>query len=104
MFKIITLAALAALVSPAVAKDVLTNGCASLEVVLRMSMDQFGEAAAFVAMQNGHALTITVSPKTGTWSVWAQNTIGAMCLVAMGEGWQPADERVKMIAPPGKPS
>ena len=117
--KLIALAALAA-VTPALATmlpgsvatalaagepDHLTNGCASFAVVLRLAMAQYGEAPAFIATAgSGIVVTLTVNAKTGTWTMWGQRDGETMCLLTGGEGWQPAPEAVKGIAPAGRPS
>ena len=85
--------------------DHLTNGCAPLAVVLRLAMAQYGEAPAFVATAGtGIVVTLTVNAKTGTWSMWGQQGAETMCLLAGGEGWHPAPDAVKRIAPEGRPS
>ncbi len=96
--------ALAALVSPALAKDTLTNGCGPFAVALRLAMDQFGEAPAFIAIRGTSVITITVNARTGSFTVWAQKTPDIMCAVDAGEGWQVAPDSVKAVAPAGKPS
>jgi len=117
--KLIALAALAA-ATPALATmlpgsvatalaagepDHLTNGCASFAVVLRLAMAQYGEAPAFIATAgSGIVVTLTVNAKTGTWTMWGQRDGETMCLLTGGEGWQPAPEAVKGIAPAGRPS
>ena len=95
-------------VAPALAAgepDHLINGCAPLAVVLRLAMAQYGEAPAFVVTAGtGIVVTLTVNAKTGTWSMWGQRDAETMCLLAGGEGWQPAPDAVKRIAPAGRPS
>ena len=85
--------------------DHLTNGCAPLAVVLRLAMAQYGEAPSFIATAgSGIVVTLTVNAKTGTWTMWGQRDAETMCLLAGGEGWQPAPDAVKRIAPAGRPS
>lgn len=74
MFKIIVAAAIAALatVSPASAKDSLVEGCAPFATALRMAMDGYGEAPAYIAESGNLVITVTINPKTGTFSLWAQ--------------------------------
>jgi hypothetical protein len=87
------------------APDHLTNGCASLAVVLRMAMAQYGEAPAFVATAGtGMVIALTVNAKTGTWTMWGQREPDTMCLLTGGAGWQQAPDAVKQIAPAGRPS
>jgi hypothetical protein len=93
---------------PALARteeDHLANGCAPFATVLRLAMSEYGESAAFVATTgNGIVITLTVNAKTGTWTMWGQHDAGTMCLVTGGEGWEPAPDAVKRIAPAGMPS
>jgi hypothetical protein len=85
--------------------DHLTHGCAPFAVALRLAMAQYGEAAAFIAATgNGVVITLTVNAKTGTWTMWGQREPETMCLVTGGEGWEPAPDAVKQIAPAGEPS
>ena len=85
--------------------DHLTNGCAPFAMALRLAMAQYGEAAAFVAgTTNGVVITLTVNPKTGTWTMWGQRDPETMCLLTGGEGWQPAPDALKQLAPAGEPS
>ena len=85
--------------------DHLTNGCAPFAVALRLAMAQYGEAAAFIAATgNGVVVTVTLNAKTGTWTMWGQRDPATMCLLTGGEGWEPAPDAVKQIAPPGEPS
>jgi hypothetical protein len=85
--------------------DHLTHGCAPFAVALRLAMAQYGESAAFVAATgNGVVITVTVNAKTGTWTMWGQRDPETMCLLTGGEGWEPAPDAVKQVAPPGEPS
>ena len=85
--------------------DHLTNGCAPFAVALRLAMSQYGEAASYIAATgNGVVVTVTVNDKTGTWTMWGQRDAETMCLLTGGEGWEPAPEAVKQIAPAGEPS
>lgn len=104
MRKLLALAALAALISPVEAKNTLVNGCGPFAVALRLAMDQYGEAPAFIAIRGAGVITITVNPKTGSFTVWLQRIPDIMCAVDAGEGWQVAPDAVKAVAPPGKPS
>jgi hypothetical protein len=83
----------------------LTNGCAPFAVALRLAMSEYGESPAFVATTgNGIVVTLTVNAKTGTWTMWGQRDGETMCLLTGGEGWQPAPDAVKRIAPAGTAS
>jgi hypothetical protein len=85
--------------------DHLTNGCAPLATVLRLAMAEYGESAAFVAAAaNGVVVTLTVNPRTGTWTMWGEKDADTACLLTGGEGWQEAPAAVKNLAPPGLPS
>jgi hypothetical protein len=85
--------------------DHLTNGCAPLAVALRLAMAQYGEAAAFIGVTgNGVVVTVTSNARTGTWTLWGQRGVETVCLLTGGEGWQPAPDAVKQMAPPGQPS
>lgn len=105
--KTLALAALAAMIAfacPASAANLDNHGCAPFADALRFIMDKNGEAPAFLAIHGSAVLTITVNEKTGTFTVWAQRTPEIMCAVDAGEGWEPAPDAVKQIAPAGKPS
>ena len=83
--------------------DHLTNGCAPLAVVLRLAMAEYGEAPAFIATAGSVVVvTLTVYDKTGTWTMWGQRDGETLCLLTGGEGWQPASDAVKRIAPAGR--
>lgn len=106
--RVLLLAAVAAMVivPPAAAgEDRLTNGCAPLATALRIAMAQYGEEAAYIATTGaGVVITLTVNTKTGDWTMWGRRADDSLCLLTGGEGWQPAPEAVKKLAPPGQPS
>lgn len=98
----LALAATVALAGPAAA----ASSCMPFADALRYVMDRYGEAPAFIASNaRGVVLTITINAKTGTWTVWGQTSSSAtMCALDAGEGWEPASEGLKSVAPPGRPS
>jgi hypothetical protein len=103
----LALAALAATIAfPCSAADKLDgNGCGPFATALRLAMAEYGEEAAFIATTaNGFVVTLTVNAKTGTWTMWGQHDAETMCLITGGEGWEPAPDAVKQVAPPGRPS
>lgn len=103
MFKIIAAVALVISVSSASAATLDNRGCGPFADALRFVMDKYGEAPAFIAMHRSSVITITVNEKTGTYTVWAQLSPEIMCAVDAGEGWEPAPDSVKQVAPAGKP-
>jgi len=71
-----------------VAAQAAMGDCFPRQIALDKAKAQFGELPAFTAQTlTGNAMSITVNPVAGDWSLWAHPNTDTMCLIGGGKGW-----------------
>lgn len=82
------------------------NRCDTITKQMLAAQADFGESPAFMSQtMSGGVLIFTTNPKTSTWTMWVipADAPDKLCLFDGGSNWAPASDRVKSIAPVGKP-
>ena len=79
--------------------------CATYKEMLGAVAEHWGEIPTTIASTtDGIVITITVNPKTQTWTMFGQKTADLMCFMSSGDGWEPAPDAIKALGLPGKAS
>lgn len=77
--------------------------CAATEQALQSIESQHGEVPASIGASGGGKLfVLTVNPETGSWTAFLSPDGQMMCVIATGDGFQPAPDALKSLARPAK--
>ena len=94
--------AIAAVAWPSQAQEV--PPCGTVAVMFAAIGNKYGEVpeSIFVSAVTKLVMTLLVNRKSGTWTLMAQRTPDAICMVDAGELFGNASDALKKLAKPGK--